>query len=98
MTDIKEEKQFICDLRESHEPLQTVAAGRFEDKQYPLDYAYGLMLGAGLTRCECGVWGDVEDLLIDRVPIPCPHRKILLNYTCSCDSPYPVCMVHGCVG
>jgi hypothetical protein len=70
---ITEEEEFITDLQNSSQPLQVVAAGKFVDKAYPLDYAYGLMIGAGKTRCECGKWGDVKELQIDGQPIPCPH-------------------------
>ena len=71
--DITQEKQFLEELRQSTLPLQVVAYGKFTDKQYPLDYAYGLMIGAGLTRCECGIWGNIDDLKKDGLPIPCPH-------------------------
>lgn len=72
--DITEEKVFLNDLRQSNQPLQVIAAGRFIDKQHPLDYAYGLMIGAALTRCECGIWGKIEDLQSeDGVPLACSH-------------------------
>jgi len=74
-SDVQWDCKFIIELRKpgANQPLQVVAKGRFLDKEYPFDYAYGLMVGAGLTRCECGLWGNVEDLTENHKPIPCPH-------------------------
>ena len=70
-----EETIFLDSLRKPglRKSLDQMAAGLFADQKYPLDYAYGLIIGAGLTRCECGLWGERDELIKDSVPIPCPH-------------------------
>lgn len=76
---ITAEQEFLNELRkpDANQPLQVIAEGRFPNKQYPLDYAYGLTIGGGLARCECGLWGNVEDLTEGGEPIPCPHKGIV---------------------
>lgn len=67
---------FLEYLQRSTEPLQNAIKGRFEFTNYPLDFAYGVIVGAGVTRCECGKWGDVDELTEDGRPLPCPHMPI----------------------
>lgn len=67
-------EEFTAYLRTSTESLQDAIKGRFEYTQHPLDFAYGVIIGARITRCECGKWGDVEDLAPDGPPLPCPHN------------------------
>jgi len=77
--DTTEEKQFLRDLRQSGQSLRSMAAGKFTDKKYPFEYAYGLTIGAGLTRCKCGEWGKVEDLERDGVLLPCRHSTAMIS-------------------
>jgi len=77
--DTVEEKQFLRDLRQSSQSLRSMVAGKFTDKKYPLEYAYGLTIGAGLTRCKCGEWSKVEDLERDGVLLPCHHLRAVLD-------------------
>lgn len=70
---LRQSRQFLDDLRRSRQPLHMVAADRFSDKRYPYDYACGLVIGAGLTRCECGTWGKIKYLERNGIPAPCPH-------------------------
>lgn len=74
----EEEAKFLAALRQpgASKPLQEMAEGLFQKKDYPLDYAYGLTIGAGLIRCECGLWGDIDDLTNDdNIPM-CPHEPM----------------------
>lgn len=74
-TKMTEESKLLTALRQPgiNKSLGEMTEGLFSDKKHPFDYVYGLTIGAGLTRCECGLWGDVEDLIKDGVSIPCPH-------------------------
>lgn len=88
-----EETQFLAALRRpgASKPLQEMVEGLFQLKSYPLDYALGLTIGAGLIRCECGLWGDVDDLTENNIPIPCPHQNSQAEgmLTPSCPEPGP---------
>lgn len=70
-----QEKAFLAYLRhQSNLPLREAATGWFKDKEYPLEYAGGLVIGAGLMRCACGKWGKVDELRKEDTLLPCPHQ------------------------
>lgn len=73
--DISEEKQFLDNLLLTTLPLENAIRDKFSDKMFPLEYATGLVIGAGLTHCKCGRWGYTDDLERDGVQLPCHHLE-----------------------
>jgi hypothetical protein len=49
----------------------------FEGLCHPLDYAWGVIIGAGVDRCPCGVWSFSSEFQeFDGNGIPaCPHKE-----------------------